>query len=341
MSDSVYRVMVYDNNNPGETHYVEINKSEETWKYRAATKPGEPIDNYIGNAETHTLELTDNSLRDPSRPFTCPFCEESNNNHAIRGRAAKSEVEISLEGEGEMLITDSQGKRIGYDFEKNQTVNEIPGSSVKDFKGGLHKDVPPSYELPYEVSGKPYTIRVSGNGLKKEVNADLHMDGPGFVVGFENILLDPGESLTMTISPNGRELSFTASSDGQTPNVFITSATGRGKPSYLFEIGGLKLSAGKTVTMKLDLEKEKLFFSDNDTKRDAYDVWIKRVNSNGTKNFYEHHDLKTAKKSDNYEMDFSKWDGKGEMCFKDDDEGNGFGDDPCTEEPNDKSGKPQ
>jgi hypothetical protein len=91
--------------------------------------------------------------------------------------------------------------------------------------------------------------------------------------------------------------------------------------------------------MKLDLGKGVLFFNDNDTKRDAYDVWITRVNPNGTKNFYEHHDLKMAKKSDNYEMDFSKWDGKGEMCFKDDDEGNGFGDDPCTEEANDKSGK--
>ena len=39
-------------------------------------------------------------------------------------------------------------------------------------------------------------------------------------------------------------------------------------------------------------------------------------------------------------MDFSKWDGKGEMCFEDDDEGNGFDDDKCVEEPNEtKPGK--
>jgi hypothetical protein len=35
-------------------------------------------------------------------------------------------------------------------------------------------------------------------------------------------------------------------------------------------------------------------------------------------------------------MDFSKWDGKGDMCFEDDDEGNGFDDDTCTEESNEK-----
>jgi hypothetical protein len=162
------------------------------------------------------------------------------------------------------------------------------------------------------------------------------MEGPGFLVGFQDILVDPGENLTMTISPGGRELSFTASQDGQTPKIFITIATSHKEPSYFFEIGGIKLSPGKTVTMKLDLEKQKLFFKDNDAKRDAYDVLVTRVNPNGTRNFYEHHDLEIAKKTDNYEMDFSKWDGVGEMCFEDDDEGNGFGDDPCVEEPNDK-----
>ena len=100
-------------------------------------------------------------------------------------------------------------------------------------------------------------------------------------------------------------------------------------------------AGGKTVTMKLDIEKQKLFFKDDDTKRDAYDVLVMRVYPDGTRNFYEHHDLDLAKKTDNYEMDFSKGDGKGALCFKDDDEGNGFGDDPCTEKPNDKSGKPQ
>jgi hypothetical protein len=213
-------------------------------------------------------------------------------------------------------------------------VNEIPASRVVFQKGGLHKNIPPEISLPPSNSSKPYTVTVSGKSLKRGVDADLDIEGPGFVVGFRDIMLDPGESLTMSATPDGRELSFTASSDGQTPNVFITSASGRKHPSYFFEIGGIKLSPGKTVTMKLDLEKQKLFFKDNDTKRDAYDVRVTRVNPDGTRDFYEHHDLDLAKKTDNYEMDFSKWDGKGEMCFEEDEEGNGFDDNKCVEEKN-------
>jgi hypothetical protein len=33
-------------------------------------------------------------------------------------------------------------------------------------------------------------------------------------------------------------------------------------------------------------------------------------------------------------MDFGAWDGKGAMCFRDDEEGDGFADDDCTEEAN-------
>jgi hypothetical protein len=44
MNEDVYRVLLYDNNYPGETHYLEINKAKETWKYRTATKPGEPVE---------------------------------------------------------------------------------------------------------------------------------------------------------------------------------------------------------------------------------------------------------------------------------------------------------
>ena len=40
-------------------------------------------------------------------------------------------------------------------------------------------------------------------------------------------------------------------------------------------------------------------------------------------------------------MDFSKWDGKGDMCFEDDEQGNGFDDEECTKEPNEKKTPPK
>jgi len=295
----------------------------------------------VGDASSHTLGLKSQAARELS-VYGCPFCADSSERARLHHGSSvkkpkKDQVGFALDGEGEYLITDPNGKRIGYDFAKNRFVNEIPDADVVPIEGGMGKNIPPEYHLPHIRADKPYIINVAGKSIDHEVDADLDMEGPGFLVGFQDILVDPGENLTMTISPGGRELSFTASQDGQTPKIFITIATSHKEPSYFFEIGGIKLSPGKTVTMKLDLEKQKLFFKDNDAKRDAYDVLVTRVNPNGTRNFYEHHDLEIAKKTDNYEMDFSKWDGVGEMCFEDDDEGNGFGDDPCVEESNDKT----
>jgi hypothetical protein len=346
MGDDVYRILLYDNNFPGETKYLTVNKKDQTWSYRTASNPNEPEDNYHGDANTHTLEFTPQSLRD-SDSFTCPFCsseqsssEGGERHHASRPAAPPTKyVGFDMDGEGDFLVTDAAGKRVGFDFKTNKFVDEIAGSQVQFDKGGLKKDLPPNINLPLSNSNRPYTITMSGKSLTRGVDADLDVEGPGFVVGFRDVMLDPGETLTMTASPDGRELSFTASNDGQTPNIFITYEKGRQHPTYFFQIGGIKLSPGKTVRVKLDIEKQKLFFKDDDSKRDAYDVRVMRINPDGTKNFYEHHDLEIAKKTDNYEMDFSKWDGKGQMCFEDDDEGNGFDDDPCSEQPNEAKPK--
>lgn len=334
MGDDEFHVLVYDNNYPGQTRFVEIDKKDETWRYHTASNPNETESDYVGDTSTHTLSLK--RLSDRERPiYECPFCKEESGDHA--SPASAEMLTFELNGEGNILITDGAGKRFGFDPQKNQMLTEIPGAQALVFEGGLGLDIPPTYKIPYQKGGKPFTINVSGKSLKSEVDADMEIDGPGFVVGFDNIALDPGENLTMTVSPDGQQLSFTASQDGQTPDIFITTDSGPDKPSYDFKIGGIKLNPGKTVTVTLDLKKEHLYFKDNDKKRDKYDVRVERTNADGTKNYYEHKDLEIGKK-DNYEIDFSKWNGKGPMCVVDDDEGNGFDDDQCVEEPNE--GKP-
>jgi len=344
MGDGLYHILVYDSNYPGVSKYVELNTKEESWRYHTAANPSQTASDYVGDTSTNSITVQNLAARE-LESYSCPFCPDSSERASMHhasagGKTKKDQVGFAFTGEGEYLITDPNGKRIGYDFAKSRFVKEIPEADVIPNMGGLGKNVPAEYRLPLMSSTRPYTIVVGGKSINQEVDADLNMEGPGFVVGFEDILVDPGESLTMTISPNGRELSFTASQDGETPSVFVTVATSQKEPSYFFGIGGIKLSPGKTVTIKLDLEKQKLFFKDNDPDRDPYDVAVVRVNPNGTKNFYENYDLDLAKTSDNYEMDFGKWDGKGDMCFEEDDDGNGFDDETCTEEPNEKK-KPE
>jgi len=340
MGDGDYRIHVYDSNFPNQGKFVEMNAKEETWRYHTASDPSQTANDYYGDADSHSITVQNLNARE-YESYGCPFCSDGNEqaklNHARGKKPKEDKVVFTMDGEGEYIITDPTGKRIGYDFARNNFVNEIPDADVIPSMGGLDKKVPAQYHLPrLQSATKPYTITVSGKGINKEVDADMEMTGPGFLVGFEGLLVDPGETMSMTINPNGRELSFTASQDGETPSVFITIATGRKSPSYEFEIGGIKLAAGKTVTLKLDLEKQKLFFQDNDPDRDPYDVFVTRTNPNGTRDFYEHDNLDLAKKSDNYEMDFSKWTPEGHMCFEEDDEGNGFDDEDCTEEPNEK-----
>jgi len=340
MGEGVYHVHVYDSNFEGKDKFVEVDTENETWRYHTASDPTKTATDYVGTATSQTLGLKSQAARELD-VYGCPFCtDDSARHHASSKQPKKKQVSFVLTGEGETLITDPNGKRIGFDFAKNRTVNEIPEADIVPLEGGLGKNIPPQYRLPHMTAAKPYTITV-GSKAQGEVEADLDMEGPGFIVGFEDILLDAGETLTMSISPNGRELSFTASADGETPTVFITVETSRKEPSYDFEIGGIKLAAGKTVTVKLDLEHEKLFFKDNDPDRDPYDVTVARTNPDGTEDYYENDDLELPGKGDVYEMDFSKWDGKGDMCFELDDENNGFDDEECTKEPNEKKAPPK
>ena len=343
MGEGEYNIHVYDSNYPGVSKVVELNAKEETWRYHTAADPNQTANDYVGDASTKSLTVQNLNARELD-VYGCPFCpdssEEAKLNHASATKKTKeNQVGFTMDGEGEYMITDPNGKRIGYDFARNRFVNEIPEADIVPYMGGMDKKVPAQYHLPRLQGIKPYTITVGGKSINREVDADLEMTGRGFIVGFEGLLVDPGETMSMTISPNGRELSFTATTDGETPSVFITIATGHKEPSYEFEIGGIRLAAGKTVTLKLDLEKEKLFFKDNDPDRDPYNVFVTRVNPDGTEDYYENDNLDVAKKSDNYEMDFGKWDGKGDMCFEEDDEGNGFEDDECDEEPNEKKPK--
>jgi hypothetical protein len=358
MGADVYRIHVYDNNYPGQTKYVVVNAKTETWRYHTANNPAETARDYVGSAATNTLGLKRLSDRARAR-YECPFCdqdeeEEGDDDEAFydnglprnfmmsasyvakekRGKRRRSqeqeELNVSASGDIDILITDGNGKRIGYDATKRNSVNEIPGALVNLIAGNGEEDNAPEYLLPVNpASKKPYKITVGGTD--SEETADLQVYGSGFVVGFSDISVDKGETLNMTVSPDGRELSFTASADGETPGLYITTDDGADRPSYEFEIGGIALAAGKTVSVKLDPDKGLIYFKDDDGGEDKYDVSISRTNPNGKVDEFEEFDMDIGD-DNSYVLNFGAWDGKGNICVKDDsDEDGGFEDEECTE----------
>ncbi len=350
-----YRIHVYDNNYPGETRYLFINKTgTQQWTYTADANP-KAKPNYVGDLSTKTLSLTANSwregkcfdasfARDSDKMVGCgietsqlfqPFLTNASFQPArLASDADGEDAEFFLTGEGDMLVTDGDGNRIGYDPKTDRFYNEIPQGEAELLIGGLGLDLP-QYTIPYEDTGNPYTVVFSGKHLTQESNLDFVFSAPGFTVGFDGIRLDPGETLTATISHDGEQITFTASADAETPEVFFAfDPEAETDASYITLIEGVELTAGKTLIYDFDFEKGKLFFSDDDGNEDEYDIRLIRLNGDGTIDEYEHNDVDIGK-ADKYEMDFGTWDGGDDtICFKDDEDSDGFDDEECTEESN-------
>jgi hypothetical protein len=57
MEGGDYRIHVYDNNFPGQTKYVTVEKETETWHYNTASDPNDTAREYVGDRETRTMSL--------------------------------------------------------------------------------------------------------------------------------------------------------------------------------------------------------------------------------------------------------------------------------------------
>jgi hypothetical protein len=328
MDNGTYRVHVYDNNYPGETRYVTFNLDNETWRYVTTTKPGEPVDVYSGNANTKSLELTPLSVRNRS-VYTCPFCPPPPG-LAAATQAEPEQVEFSLNGEGDILIENAQGQQVGFDVETGTFVNEIAGTDVIPFKGGLGKDIPPDYQIPVDGSDAPLEILVSGKTLTSETDVDLTMVGPGLAVGFDYIQLDPGELLYMRARPDGQQLSFTASSDTLMPLLSFGLDADETGASYIVEIDGAELLAGRTVTATLDLDAGRFYFEDDDGGSDDYDIALIRINPDGTEEAFAQDNVALGDTGEAY-LDFGNWNEGEEMCYITDEDGDGYADEVCEQ----------
>lgn len=313
-------VRIYDNNYPGETHSITVEKEgKQTWRYSTTTKPGEPVSEYVGDIDTKTFSIAQNSYRDLTC-FEAPFAGENAEKQCAASTAssfnksafspgffsyanasftinndvspipaaaavntAGDSAEFSLNGAGDLLVVAPDGKRLGFDPQSNVFYREISGATVNPFIGGLGVDHA-HYLIPAAASGNAYKVVFSGKDLKKESTTDFIYSAPGLTVGFDGIQLDPNETLATTITPNGETITFTSSADGETPGIYFAfdPKVGSGD-SYIISVGGAHINAGKTLTAHFDFEHHKVSFKDNDGDSDTYNVEVERIKRDGTR----------------------------------------------------------
>jgi hypothetical protein len=356
---TAYRIGVYDSNFPGQPRYLFVDDNDQqSWHYNSKGE-GKGNPDYKGALATHSLYLTPTSVRE-DRCFTpefkrwgenatnCGLASESRSGGSVaflRSSFLSAAIqqneddygEFFLTGDGEMLVVDSKDRGIGYDPVKGRFVDDIPGGIDDMMIGGLGMDAP-HFFVPSEKSDEPWGIVFSGKFIDAENTMDFVFSDAGFTVGFTGIQLDAGEVLGATVSPDGQQITFIASADGETPDVFFAFDGPDDNASYIAEVGGVDLAAGKELTFDFDLGHGKLFISDNDGNQDKYDIVLRRIMDNGREDVYESDDVAFGK-GDRYEMDFANWKGEGDqMCFKEDDEGDGFADEKCIEEPDEGNG---
>lgn len=234
------------------------------------------------NPQTPPPAVAATKIGNPQTPLPAAAKVGSPNTAAAPAVAEPERVEFAINNDGNMLVVAPGGKRIGYDPATDKFYNEIATATANLTVGGRGRDLP-LYRLPFVENGSPYEVVFSGKDLDAESDFDFSYSAPGFTVGFDSVLIDPNETLKTTISPDGETITFTSSADGETPDIFFAfDPEDDSGDSYLVEIDGAEIEAGKTLTVHLDFENDKLEIRDNDGNSDEYEIEILRIKPDGT-----------------------------------------------------------
>jgi hypothetical protein len=304
--NGLYHVLVYDNNFPDETRILTIDRNANAWSYQASTNPNEPMSLYEGNADTQTLEVMPSSNR--LLPQECEFCQGGAEAGRPAGLAAPLPQynEIWLKGDTDLLITDSQGRRLGY--VDGQLISEIPGASSRHikFQGVDIWDVnnEPVYRVPVGVE---FSITVDAGRATTGVTSTVAMIGPGYDLVVEDLYLDPGMQDVITVSSDGTELSYQTEYN-DAPDMIFGVVTP--EADYEFIVAALDIEVGTEFTVKLDLEQGDLSINTNNAiDYGTYEIVMDRIDDDGEQ-WFSNDDI-YLEPGDTAYLNFLEWDGPG------------------------------
>jgi hypothetical protein len=316
--DGLYHILVYDNNFPNETRFIEVDRNANTWSYLASTNPDEPLALYEGNLDTQTLELSPSSKRLVEQ--ACEFCagQGFGMSHRTMGMAALQPGynEIWLEGETDLLITTSDGQRIGY--VEGEFVNEISGALTKHFTfGGIDVwdiNQEPVYRIPLGIE---FSITVDASQATTGLTSTVVMIGPGYDLVVEDLYLDPGAQDVITVSPDGRTLSYSTEYNDAPDMIFGVETP---EADYEFIVAALDIEAGAEFTVNLDLENGDLSINtDNTTEDGTYEIVMYRIDDE-SEQWFNNNDI-YMEPGDTAYLNFLEWVGPGSSMFIDIDYG--------------------
>ena len=233
-------ILVYDNNFPGEARRVSVNLMTETWSYSAAASPDVPESLYDGNAMTNSLELIPMSAR--NGVLDCPFCG-SFSSGAPGGRT------VAATGDASILIVDGAGNRLGHAAD-GSVVNDISGADVMTTRSAdLWNDrSEPSYTLP---GGMGFDVYLSDGGYGLADPSILSVEGPGYYLGVEDVVIDVGQEDIISFQADTAYLGY-ETSGMETPDIVIAAQTASADWAFVVrsrgDTGGQRIEASVDFT---------------------------------------------------------------------------------------------
>lgn len=275
----IYWIMVYDNNYPGAARAIEVDTNTDTWRYTGSTNPDEPADDYEGDAQTFTLELA--AIEPRLTTQACPFCDGGQEGGDATRGSAVAYNEVRLDGNGDLLITDLEGRSIG--FRNGEFVSEIPGARSNANKFGVavwDVDAEPVYYLPTTID---FTIEIDGSQLTEATTSTVTFIGPGYVLEVSDIVLEPGQVDVLDVAPDGSLLSY-RTTRAESPLMLVGVETDAA--DYLFLVQGYELAENEAVNLSLDTTEGWLSLDSIDnTSAASYSLFMARYDEQGEQIF--------------------------------------------------------
>ena len=325
VSDSESRILVYDNNYPLQRQYIPVNTDENTWRYETAATPGEDPDVYFGTATGDTsggLAIFPLSARDlqPGQHWDCPFCYDDTDVTTSTTGMVEGKISFQYAGEGAILVVNDEDQSTGYAFDTETDINEIPDARLIYAQGGLGLEIPPRIEVPFSEEDETiYTVFISGKTIDAVSKGSLSMTGAGYVMGVDDITLDPDEFLEVLVSPNGDFIAFRAQKTEAAPPIYISyDPVSDQDPSIIFEIDGVVLDPGEQSSVALDPDLERVYFDDTGALGQEFDVSMTFIWPDGSTEHYTQ-TIDVPAGSTSAFVDFGAWDGLGEPSYYVDD----------------------
>jgi hypothetical protein len=269
---------VYDNNFPGEEHYIAFDLGSNSWRYEVQPSGTKSPIIYSGDSTTNNLDLTPGSARLGLQE--CTFCEPTEENNPVaKNTALPWKNQLWIEGHIRVLIENDSGKRLGY--LRDGFINEIPGSDITPLKFAQNPNfINPLYGLPIRMG---YQASLQGAAAPGEQHPTrVVMIGQGFYIGIENLMLAPGQEDLLRVSEDGLSLTYQTSAGAQPEIIFGMDDD---PMDYELRVAAAAMPPGSEITLTFQRDKGWLTLSTRSATENRLGVEITCIYKYGVETF--------------------------------------------------------